>query len=503
MKRVVTGALVVTGDGESILEGVDVLIVGGRVERIAANLAGPGIEVIDARGSVVMPGLVNLHVHGVSPGPLMPSGGRPLPRWKWMENLDRHLTQGTTAVLNLCGLSTMDSVNVANDAHPVRVGGATTHEPMAVSAALAADGAGLTEDVLKTTVAEQIALGAVAIGELGGGQTLAGGGQDVVYLPAAFLDRYQVRVEPWQARLLKEAVLGRSLEWLAEGAVALAEERVDAALMDAGLKGELQAAAVVDTVRAVVLPSLTPALAGIEEGIRLAGVHGVPAFVHSAAVTGGLLTSLAQSSTGARIVASHVNHPSYLPDEAIELARLGRAAGWANEACVFDLVHQREMVTSREHWDAVFDAGDLIDVIATDYGPGGKHDSLLHAVKDLVDGNRRSLAQAVRLVTSAPAELVPGLTPAAGRLTPGGIADLVIAERGDISVVRDVLVDGMTVVRNGVVDYHTAPVLSCDEFARLESVVGADIALGDEDAIAASHRELQARVSDLRNWMSR
>ncbi|MBU2696962.1 amidohydrolase family protein [Pimelobacter sp. 30-1] len=503
MRRLVTHTLVVTGDG--ILEDVDLLVLDGRVAALGPGIAATAgvapAEVVDGRGVVVLPGLVNVHVHGVTPGPLMPSGGAALPRWHWLANLDRHLLQGTTAVLNLCGLATMDQVRTADRAHPVRVGGATTHEPLAVQAARAADGAGLSDEVPATTVAEQLAQGAVAIGELGGGQTLAGGGQDVVYLPAAFAERHGLVVVAEQARALKEAVLGRTLEWVDDPDLGAAADRVAVALRTCGLAGAIAPPDVVALVHDVVLPSLAPALAGIREGVRLAAEHGVPAFVHSAAVTGSLLTALAGEDHGAQVVACHVNHPSYLPEEAAAMVRRGRAAGWANEACVLDLLDRRAMVTTREHWDAVLDTG-LVDVVATDYGPGGEHDGPLHAVRDLVDHGRLALAEAVALVSSAPADLVPGLTPARGRIVPGGPADLVLVDRGDLTRVREVLVGGESVVREGRTTYRsTQPHLSAAEFDRLAGTVGHALALRDEVAVAAAHHGLRPRVDALRTWV--
>ena len=505
MRRVITHTLVVTGEPGEALEDVDVEVADGRIVAIGPGLgvgADPA-EVIDGRGMIALPGMVNVHVHGVTPGPLMPSGGQSLPRWQWLANLDRHLLQGTTAVLNLCGLTTMGQVRVADAAHPVRVGGATTHEPQALAAARAADGVGITADVAATTVAEQVAQGAVAIGELGGGQTLAGGGQDVVYIPAAFATRHGLAVEAEQARILKEAVLGRTLEWVDNGRAAdapAAADRAAAALAACGLAGRVEPGAVVALVHDVVLPSLAPALAGIREGIRLAAEHGLPAFVHSAAVTGSLLTGLAATPTAARVVACHVNHPSYTPEEAAAMVRLGRSAGWTNEACVLDLLDQRAMVTTRDHWDAVLDTG-AVDVIASDYGPGGRHDGPMHAVRDLVDSGRLALADAVVLVSSAPADLVPGLTPARGRLRPGGPADLVLVARGDLTAVRVVLVDGQVVARDGRTTYEPpVPFLSPSEFARLEATVGRDLALHDEVEVAVAYDSFRDRAAALRCW---
>lgn len=448
MRRIISGALVVTGDAGDTPQRVDVELAGRNVVRIGGDVARDDADIIDGEGMVVLPGLVNVHAHGVTPGPLMPSGGAPLPRERWLENLDRNLRQGTTAVLSLCGLATMDHVNIADRSHPVHVRGATTHEPNALLAAYAADGAGVDASVSATSVAEQLAKGAIAIGELGGGQTLAGGGQDVVYLPRAIAERHGARITADQARMMKEAVIGRGLEWVDDQDMDAAVRRVVAAFAPGGIPGGLAAEELVQVVREVVVPSLRPALLGIREGLRLAAQHGVPAFVHSAAVTRGMLLELFQTPIRARIVACHVNHPSYLPEEAADLVLRGRSAGWVNEADVLDLLDARRMVTTREHWDAVFETG-AIDLIATDYGPDGAHDGLLHGVRDLVARGVCSLGEAVAMVTSAPADLVPGITPTRGRLMAGGEADLVIAARDDVAMVRDVLIGGEVVVAQG------------------------------------------------------
>ena len=42
----------------------DLLIGNGKIERVAADIApGPGVEIIEARGKLVVPGFVNAHYH--------------------------------------------------------------------------------------------------------------------------------------------------------------------------------------------------------------------------------------------------------------------------------------------------------------------------------------------------------------------------------------------------------------------------------------------------------
>ncbi|MES2533806.1 MAG: amidohydrolase family protein, partial [Pseudomonadota bacterium] len=45
------------------LEVADVLVEQGRIVRVGADLQAPAAQVVDARGRIVMPGLVNAHTH--------------------------------------------------------------------------------------------------------------------------------------------------------------------------------------------------------------------------------------------------------------------------------------------------------------------------------------------------------------------------------------------------------------------------------------------------------
>jgi len=56
-------AIVTMDDEGRELAGADVLIRGGAVAAVGVNLAAPGAEVVEARGCVVTPGLVNTHHH--------------------------------------------------------------------------------------------------------------------------------------------------------------------------------------------------------------------------------------------------------------------------------------------------------------------------------------------------------------------------------------------------------------------------------------------------------
>ena len=448
MSTLIHGGTLATGTG-SVLEGAALVLEGDRIAEVLERWdpdQGFDGAVIDASGCVVMPGLINCHTHGVTPGPLFPSAALALPDGAWLGNLDRHLLAGTTTVLNLCGFATMDHVREADKRHAVHVRGATTHLPSALLAAQKADGAGLTGRESGLGVEQMLDDGAVAVGELGGGQTLGGGGQDLVYLPAAVERRTGVRISQAQARRLKEAVLGRFVdEQLAD------PQELAQALEDAGLAAKLRPAELAALVSATVMPSVAPAIEGIREGVRAAARFGVPAIVHSASATAKALRELMADpeARGARVIAAHVNHPSHTPGEARDLAALGREHGWAAEASVFDLLHRRHTVTTRDHWDRLLADPGLVDVLGTDYGHGGDHDELISAVQDLVAHGHRGLGDAVAMATSAVARLIPGIAPGRGELRRGLVADVVVTDAEDFRAVRHVFVDGEQVVRDG------------------------------------------------------
>src|SRR6185295_7319823 len=64
MYTLVRGGHVVTLDAAGDVEGGDVLLEDDRIAAIGRALAAPaGCEVIDASGTIVMPGLINAHIH--------------------------------------------------------------------------------------------------------------------------------------------------------------------------------------------------------------------------------------------------------------------------------------------------------------------------------------------------------------------------------------------------------------------------------------------------------
>ena len=69
----IASASVLTGEGE-LLEGVDVLVKDGRIAAVGAGLPGDGVDVVDASGRWLTPGIIDVHSHlGVYPSPSVDS----------------------------------------------------------------------------------------------------------------------------------------------------------------------------------------------------------------------------------------------------------------------------------------------------------------------------------------------------------------------------------------------------------------------------------------------
>ncbi|MBD3398653.1 amidohydrolase family protein [Candidatus Micrarchaeota archaeon] len=84
MDILIRGARIITQNAnQEILEG-DVLIEGNKIARIGKGLSGEGVgEVLEGKGKIIFPGLVNAHTHGAMG--LLRGYGEGLPLHRWLE----------------------------------------------------------------------------------------------------------------------------------------------------------------------------------------------------------------------------------------------------------------------------------------------------------------------------------------------------------------------------------------------------------------------------------
>jgi imidazolonepropionase-like amidohydrolase len=435
----------VDGTGDAAQHEVDIVIDGDTIRDIAptrpAETYGRVEEIVDAVGSLAIPGLINNHTHGTAYGPLFPSGHEGLPPEQVRANLDRHLLEGTTTVLCVDGFVTADAIARTNDDHPVNVKLASCNTPACLRAASIADGTGLTDDNRAFTTRQAVAAGAVALGEIGAGHTLGGGGASYLYIPAEVARRTGVAITPRQADALKVAVLGRHIS-----RSSFDRDAVDKALESAGLAGKLSTDDVREIVSEIVLPAFDIALEGLGEAAAYARAAGVPVLVHNAAASMTQVAAIA--NTDVRLIAGHSNHSSFEPREALAHAEKLKELGAIVDVSTLDTFGARRLTTGPELLYAMFEAG-LVDTISTDYA-GGYHDPILLAIDRATKAGVVRLPEAVAMATANVADAIPGIAARRGRIAPGTIADLVLTDPEHLPRVGTVIIGGEIVVRDGM-----------------------------------------------------
>lgn len=448
MDLIVTNAAIITGDGYTHHRVGWIGIAGGRIAKIAPGapvpLSGESGPRLNAKGETVFPGLINAHAHGCIHGPAMPSGSQPFAARDVVYERNRHLLGGTTTLLNVCGLALPTEIDIEpGQCHPLQVHVTTAHTPASVAAARAVDGTGLTDAHFGMDVEAVVRLGAVALGEGGGGQTLGGGAQDYRFIPSAVLGATGREIEPHQARVLKETLLGRALE----NTTAAPDQAFTELCRQFGLLERSSPNEIALTIAKSVLGPVALAQRGLEELAAASSRLRLPAILHTAVPSAATVTELAQKYPDARLIAAHCNHPSFTPDEAVLTATRLRELGVSIDASTLDTISTHWRNRS-ENLDALVGAG-VIDTLSTDFA-GGHWDGLGEAIQRMVAQGQLSAPAAIALATGNVAKCFPAFADR-GALELGNRADIVIADSKNLSRVRHVIIGGKIVVKDGTI----------------------------------------------------
>ena len=434
----IRGGTIVTGDGRTSIADGELLIQDGRIADVGRNLGSRDNEVIDATGQIVLPGVINTHAHGCVRGPFVPVASPALSEQEVERELDRHLLGGETTVLCVCGFCLPNEVS---GKHPLRVRLATSHTPANFAAADIVDGRGLTPRHRAMTVERALNEGAVAIGELGAGHSLGGGGQDYLYIPDVIERATGVRLRPDRARQLKWAILGRALSRDAFDAA-----ETERCLSRLGLAGKLGVDQARQLVEQSVLPSIATTLRGFEEAAALSEQTGARAVFHTSPVSVGTIAKLAEKYPGAKLVAGHSNQSDFEPEEAIAWAKKLRDLGVTIDISTWD-IPAAAIQAKPGNFVRMLEA-DVVDTVSTDFA-GGDWEPILKGLDMAVRCDAATLPKAVALATSNPAHLFPALAEGRGTLAPGKVADVITVDADNIGAVRTVIVGGVIVVKDG------------------------------------------------------
>lgn len=446
--KIFKNGTVVTGDGKTVLERGNVIEIDGVIADVNLyydeNLESYAEEVVDCSGKCVMPGMINHHQHGVTFGPMFASGCVNYGRDFILDHLDRSLLQGHTTVLNVDGFVTTDEVEATQKCHPIRIKTATTHAPINYHAGELCDGKGFLPKHKDECIERMLADGAVCIGEVGGGHTLGGGGQDYLYIPRAVKERKGKDIDYLQARAMKLSVLGRYIEESYYD-----RNRVAQALKEAKLDGFLTPEETKDIVYETTLASVKVALDGYREAATLAKRYNVPLMLHNAPTSKYIVHEIAKIGLET-LICCHSNY-LFTMEECVENGRyLKQFPGVVLDAAVHDPWGAKHLVATPDNLYAFYE-NDLVDVISTDFAAGNS-DSMLEAIQHAsLEKKLVGFAKAVNQGTKKVAEILPLLAPNLGLLEKGYTADIVVTKYPEIKDVSHVYIGGKLVAKDGKV----------------------------------------------------
>ena len=425
---IVNSSGIITGDGKTVLENTSMIIKDcfiddlPRVSYIPYNAYAD--KVIDAKGGYVIPGIINIHAHGVCFGPFFPYPWPPLSMMRLLSNLNNHLLQGTTTLLNNDGFSLPAEVEAINKLSPINIKTCTLHTPKNICAAEVTIGHRIEKLNRRFNAEDAVAEGAVAVGEVGSPGTSYG-----TYEKSMKIGKV---IHGQQAKALDNAVISGDEAAIRKALNALGLEKMT---ISEGKK----------LVEETTLRPVEACCDAIRESVSYVRKLGVPVIAHAEPGTRQALLDAAKE-LGPKLIAVHLNH-FFTPKESIRLAKELKKLSAIVEVITADFFSSRQVEVSPEATFAMLKEG-LVDVITTDYS-AGYHGPILFFLQKAIKEGIITLPRAIQLVTSAPARIVPLVAPNKGLFELGQVADLCIVDRDDISKVNCVIIAGRVVVEDG------------------------------------------------------
>lgn len=449
MRITIQNAKIVIPHKDLILENSSMVTENGLITKIAEGVRysydAKANNIIDAKGGYLIPGIMNHHAHGVSLGPLFSAGNPAPPIELILNNLNKHLLQGTTSILNGDGFATEEETKIMDKLHPIKLKIATSHTPLNIKAAEITDGSGLSNFHKKLTAKEMLERGAVALGEIGGGDTLGGGGACYNVLPKSIEGKTGKRISATQAEKLMWAVLGRYISTSVTD-----KKSVESVIEEIGIKGLVTVDEAIEIILRDVYAPVETGREGIREAADFAIQFNVPVIVHNAAGCKEVVFEVAER-LGSKLIAAHSTHPTFTKDEIKGNIKKLRGFGTIIDMCTGDYFCAKNL-SPADYLDVAYSVlqEELIDLLSTDF-MAGNWDPIILFIKHAVNKGVISLTKALAMTSCNVVKAIPNLGLNTGFIEEGKAADLVILNPNDISDVQHVLIDGVPVVMNGCI----------------------------------------------------
>ncbi len=447
MDLIIKNCDIITGDGHSILKNAWTGIDNGYIRHVSQSgipdsvLSEAG-NVLDGSGCYLIPGIINSHTHGCSTGPLYTSGAKPASLKKALRNTDRHMLQGTTSLINVCGMGTKEEYDIVNNSHPVNIYNTTAQFPSTYKAAKIIDASGMKDKHFRMNAEKALAGGAVLIGEIGSGATLGGGVSEYKYIPESIEKRTSVSLTVEQVRELKK-------EFLESGYFDKKRktEKMTELIIKFGLDSKISLEEIAEIYDFYTNKPVNYSLKSFDEAFEFAEDHELPIIFHHASTSAAKIYELAlKKRSTTTIIAAHCNHTTFTLEECVSWAKKLK-----DEGVIIDLAsinsfsgYNKESI---ENMTALLTEG-LPDIITTDFG-GGVWDGILELIQYFFKRGLLGLAEGIHMATGRIPEIFGNSFIGRGLIEEGKIADLVLVDKLNLAKVETVIINGRIVVDGG------------------------------------------------------
>jgi len=447
MEIIVKNCDVITGDGETILEKA---WVGIDQQKIAAvsQLEIPGSiisdtgKIIDASGCYVIPGILNTHTHGCTLGPMYSSGAKPVSLRQAIRNADRHLLQGTTSLINVCGLGTKEDTEIINRSHPLKIYTGTAQFPSTFKAAKIIDASGIRKEHYAITAEEAIKNNAILVGEIGSGATLGGGVSEYKYIPEAIKKKTGISLSAEQVHSLKQVFINSGYFLKQE-----ISSEINELMQEYKLDKKISVENISGIIDFYTNRSGKISLQSFDEAFKFAEEHHLPVIFHHASTSAARIYELAKKKKPETIIiAAHCNHTSFSLDECISWAKKLKAEGVIIDVATinsFSGYNQGSIENMKELL-----SGGLADIITTDYG-GGVWDPIPDFIQYFYKRGLLDLKTGIHMVSGRIADIFGSPFDETGTIKEGKTADIVIVDKLNLGKVETVIIDGKITADGG------------------------------------------------------
>lgn len=434
---------IINGDAKTFIEKSNIFISGNKITEIAqSEISSFGKNVIDGKGLLAIPGIINSHTHGCSLSPLFSSGSPPLDFIKAKRNATRHLTEGVTSLINVCGMGTFEENTCLINVHPLKIYFTTAQVHSTFEAAKIVDAKGLRQEHYDISAKEMIGKGASAVGEIGSGATLGGGVSEYKLIPEAIEKEIGLLLSFEQIQQIKKTIFNSDYSFNES------DDELKLLMSEFKIISSISTNRIKDIFYSFIIKPVKSALQSFEEAYLIAEENNLPIIFHNSDVSAQKIYEIAKNrkNKSIKMIAAHSNHSSLSEQNALFWATKLKEEGVFIDIATINSVLGNNYSSLKNIESLLYN--NLVDIITTDY-MGGAWESALTLIQYLTSRKKIDLLKAVNMATGKVAQIFDNVFGDRGILEAGKCADIVLVDKRNVSQIETIIIDGEIVYNFG------------------------------------------------------